>query len=122
MQHSSNITRMLRLLANAEIKKLIKDQVFRRMNVHSPNRRTIVDVFPALEGSEAKFISRAYQIKIRLEPAVHMDRIDGNVGPVFQQRVQDNLDWNQHISFFKFYRKLAHRFNRQVNNNINILS
>src|SRR5688572_18176847 len=92
------------------------------MNINTTDRRTIVHNLPPLECTETEVISRTNRIQICFESTVYVNRIDWDVGAIFQQSIQNDLGWDKHIPFFKFLGKLADRFNRQVDDNIDILS
>src|SRR6266540_1892361 len=60
--------------------------------------------------------------QMRTEEAQVLDRIDRDIGAVFQHRIQNDLSWNKHIPFFKLLGQLADSFNRQIDNDVYILS
>ena len=43
----------------------------------------------------------SYWIQIGFEPAVHVDGIDRDICPCFQDITQDDLGWNEHIPLFQ---------------------
>src|SRR6266498_1432745 len=113
---------MFRLLTEPKIYELIKNEIFWGMDIHLSDWRTVVHLLTALKCTLAQFIPFPHRIEVGFEPAVHVDGIDRDICPVFENIIQDDLGWNEHVSFFQFLRKLVDRFDWDIDDKIQILS
>ena len=92
------------------------------MDVQLSNRRTIVHLFSPLKCTPPKLIPFPHRIQIGFESTVHVDGIDGDICPVFQDVIQDDIGWDKHIPLFQLFGKLVDGFDGNLDYETQVLS
>jgi len=59
-----------------------------------------------------------HQIKISFEPPVHVDGIDWDMCSIFQNVIQDDFGWDEHVPLFQLFGKLVDRLDGDLDDQV----
>ena len=118
--HAGDIPQVFGLLAEAVIPQLVDDQIFRRVQVHFTKRRAQVDHPAPRKSRLPQSVTFPQRVQIGFIATIHVNGVDRDIRPGFEQVVEDDIGRHEHIPRFKLLRQAADRLHGDVDDHIQI--